>query len=104
MNVISYIFLLVVVESVAICFLKFFSIKNNNILYLLLGSILYSILGIIIAFTLKKSKIVNLFVYWNTSISIVALLIGWFIFGEFITFTNLVGIGISLTGIFLMNM
>lgn len=102
MNFIIYIIILAILESIAMFFLKFYNVENN-IVYLLVGSSIYFIIGIAFAYALEFNFIVNVTVYWNVFSTIFAVLIG-LLFSEFLTLTNIVGIIISLVGVYIMNL
>lgn len=89
-------------ETIAIYCLKIYSI-DNKMTYLIIGGILYFIIAIIFSNALESNKIANINVYWNISSTILTIALGYY-FSECLSTTNIIGIGICLIGIVVMNL
>lgn len=91
-----------IIESIAMFFLKKYDVKNNTI-FLLIGGSLYFLIAIIFSYAIQYNYIVNTNVYWNVFSMVFSMFVG-FMFGEFLSFTNIVGIIICFVGIYVMNL
>ncbi len=96
--------ILVIFENTALYFIKKESIENKN-KYIIYSCLIY---GLIIPFLLLKTLkyegigLVNFF--WNIFSTISGFLIGIYLFGEKITNKQMIGIIVSITGLYLILM
>lgn len=102
MNIIAYIFLLSLLEALAIYNIKLHS-KYGNSIYIIIVGILYFIIAVIFSYAVKESTIVNINIYWNIVSTILTLFIGYY-FNEYLSISNIIGIGFCMVGVIIMNL
>jgi len=91
-----------IIESIAMFFIKSYTIDNNTF-FILIGGALYFLIAIIFSFILKQTYIVNANIYWNILSTVFSLFVG-FLFGEYLSINNVVGILFCFAGIYIINM
>ena len=101
MNKYYYIFLLIILESIAISLLKYSS-RNNNKFYVLSG-ICYLLIVYILYYLFKIEKLVTSFALWNIGAIILAYIVSTFIFKEKVDIYEIFGILLLIIAMVLLE-
>ncbi|MBW6440958.1 EamA family transporter [Patescibacteria group bacterium] len=76
---------------------------NDNPTYLLVVIFLFGLVGLLFANSLKYEGMAIMNILWISFSIIITTFVGYFIFKENISLAQLVGIGIIIIGLFLVN-
>ena len=81
------------------------SVTNNNLLYLYMGVIIYLFVGVTFYYYIKRGEsFAVLNTIWQGSNVIIIGLLSYFILKENLSYTQIIGMLITLLGIMLVNL
>jgi len=97
--------LMTIIDIIMVKCLKIYSLTNKNI-FIILGSIIYTLQPILFANILKNSSygIVEINIFWNVISLVCVTLIGIYYFKEHIKNIQMLGIIFAVSGIILINL
>lgn len=96
----TYIILLTILELLAQIVLKL-GLKNNILLYL--GVFIYSIVGYVYYLALKENKFATISLSWHLVMTIMTIIIGYFLFEENYSKKEIIGFIFGIISLYLLH-